>query len=156
MKLATHLHLVPRLRMCGAIPPFFHKFLWRTQRQTLLWCLCDGSVVGISIKMDECQVSALCHRQYCFDERVIGGWMLNWKGFEIWGFCWSVSGLGVVEGCKCDLFLKLRTLHCVETSGNTNLCITVSYPLKTRIISCKLLGKELSCHSLDGLIYLLT
>jgi hypothetical protein len=60
-----------------------------------------------------------------------------------------------VEGCKCNLFLKLRTLHCIETSG-TLICASVSYPTKTRIISCKLLGKELSCRSLDGLIYLLT
>jgi hypothetical protein len=29
MKLTTHLHLVPRLRMCEAIPPLYHTSSWR-------------------------------------------------------------------------------------------------------------------------------
>ena len=61
-----------------------------------------------------------------------------------------------VEVCKCNLFLKLRKLDCVETSANTNLCIIPLYPLKTRIISCKLLGEELASRGVDGLIYLRT
>jgi hypothetical protein len=33
MKLTTHLHLVPRLRMSGAVPPLAHRLLWCAQRQ---------------------------------------------------------------------------------------------------------------------------
>jgi len=29
VKLTTNLHLVPRLKMCGAIPPFPHTSSWR-------------------------------------------------------------------------------------------------------------------------------
>jgi hypothetical protein len=29
LKLTTHLHLVPRLRMRGAVPPLFHTSSWR-------------------------------------------------------------------------------------------------------------------------------
>ena len=82
-----------------------------------------------------------------------GCWVGKDSKFEVSAGVFQVLG---VEGCKCNLFLKLRTLSCDETSGNTNLCIILSYPLKTRIISCKLLGKELACRSVDGLIYLLT
>jgi hypothetical protein len=28
VKLTTHLHLVPKLRMCGAIPQLIHSFAW--------------------------------------------------------------------------------------------------------------------------------
>jgi hypothetical protein len=37
MKLTTHLYLVPRLRMSGAIPPLPHRLSWCEQRQVCLY-----------------------------------------------------------------------------------------------------------------------
>jgi len=46
VKLITHLHLVPRLSISGAIPHYFHTPSWRRQPQLyLLPSLCPSSVI---------------------------------------------------------------------------------------------------------------
>jgi hypothetical protein len=86
MSLATDLHLVPRLRLDGAIPLLllFYMPLWRGQGQLYFYCLSLKARFSFS-KFLKCPPFAFRFVVICFTR------MSDHCGGETWRIAWFVS-----------------------------------------------------------------